>query len=450
MKFEEINLSPELMKIVQRSGFTELTAIQEKAIPLIREGKDIVGQSETGSGKTLAFGLPVLEKIVPRKGIQALILTPTRELCVQVADTIQEFADALRLNVTSVYGGVSLGPQIDAFQRAEIVVGTPGRILDHLQRRNLNFEGIRFLVLDEGDKMFEMGFYETVEEIINYMPKERQTLLFSATFPEAVHNLMQRYLHSPITIQTKIYVDKSLLKQVYYELQPRDKFSLLVHLLKTKTPGLAIVFCGTRQEVDVVSWNLRKNDIEATAIHGGLTQNKRLRTLDLLRQSKVDVLVATDVAARGLDIKDISHIYNYDVPKTSEDYVHRIGRTARAGAEGTAVTLLVDRDHDNFRRVLMDRSLKIEETAVPEFPRVNFIRQREESREGGYHRFSRPGEGFQPRRFEGGRGEGFQGRSFGGNRPERSNAEGRRFPSRYGQEGRRSFGESRSYGRGGR
>ncbi len=407
MKFNDLGLKPELMKAVVELGFEEATPIQVKCIPLIREGKDVVGQSGTGSGKTAAFGFPMLEIVQPRQGIQALILTPTRELCVQVHDSLRSFGKHVHIKTTAVFGGVGIGPQIDNLRHAEIVVGTPGRILDHLERRTLRLDKVKVFVLDEADKMFEMGFVEDVERIMSQVPKQRQTLLFSATIPSSVNALIKRHLHDPVTIRTNAHVDRSLLRQVYFNVQQQEKFSLLVHLLKHKTPGLAMVFCATRRETDVVAKNLMKNGVEAMAIHGGLSQNKRLHVLDQLKKSHIDVMVATDVAARGLDVKNISHVYNYDVPNTSDEYTHRIGRTARAGAEGDAVTMLTERDYDNFNNVLRDRSLHILKAELPQFERVVFVRGESYGNRGGGPR----GQGF------GGRGAGHRrGGGFGTHR----------------------------------
>ncbi|MBI2662409.1 DEAD/DEAH box helicase [Candidatus Woesearchaeota archaeon] len=375
MNFEELQLHPQLLHAVQKMGFTEPTLIQQKCIPEILNGRDVVGQSTTGSGKTLAFGLPLLQKIHAHKGPQALILTPTRELCVQVADVIQDVAKAMNMRVAQVYGGVGMEPQVRALQHSEIIVGTPGRIMDHIERRNFNPSTITYLVLDEADKMFEMGFQEIVEQIISYTPEHRQTVLFSATMPSSIDNLIRKHLREPLMLAAELRIDRSLLHQFYYEVPQRDKFSLLVHLLKNKHKGLAIIFCATRQEVNIVSSNLYKNGIEAQPIHGGLTQNRRLNALNALKKQDIDVLVATDVAARGLDIKNVTYVYNYDVPKTSEDYIHRVGRTARAGSSGEAITLLTDRDHDSFRRVLSDRTLKLEPLGLPAFERVIFKRR---------------------------------------------------------------------------
>jgi len=378
MKFEELNINKKLIEKTCEKGFTELMLIQEKCLPEILKGKDVVGQAETGSGKTLAFCLPLLDGIVRGKGLQALILTPTRELCAQITEVFIEFGKNLGIKTTSIYGGVAIGPQIHSIRTSEIVVGTPGRILDHLRRKTLRFSDVKFLVLDETDKMFEMGFIDDVEKIIAHVPKFRQTLMFSATVSEDIQGLTRKHLRDPLIIKTQSYVDSTKLRQVYYDIyQQNNKFSLLVHLLNNNTTGLAIVFCGTRRESDVVAKNLRQQGIHASAIHGGMSQQKRSQSLDALKNQRADVLVATDVAARGLDIKNVTHIYNYDVPKTSTEYVHRIGRTARAGAQGAAITLLTERDHDNFRRVQSNRELQIDREEIPEFKKIPFMRQSE-------------------------------------------------------------------------
>lgn len=376
MKSDQLTIHQKLREKLQEQDFTELTLIQEKCIPEILKGNDVVGQAETGSGKTLAFCLPILHKILPRKGLQVLILTPTRELCIQVTDVFREFGKDLGIQVTSVYGGVGIGPQIRDIRSSEIVIGTPGRLLDHLRRKTIDFHAIKILVLDETDKMFEMGFIEDVEEIIRYVPEQRQLLMFSATISDEVHRLARKHLRHAVIIKTRSYVDHRKLKQIYYDIyEQNQKFSLLVHLLKTNTDGLSIVFCGTRRESDAVAKNLARQGIHASAIHGGMKQQKRSHSLDALKTQKTKVLVATDVAARGLDIKNVTYIYNYDVPKTPTEYVHRIGRTARAGANGAAITLLTERDHDNFRRVQCNDDFLIERADIPEFRKVPFLRR---------------------------------------------------------------------------
>lgn len=375
MKFTELEINENLLEKIRDCGFEELTYIQEKCIGEICNGRDTVGQAETGSGKTLAFGLPLLDGMVPGGGLQALILTPTRELCVQLTEVFSDFGKPLGVKTTGIYGGVNIGPQIKNIRTSNIIVGTPGRVLDHLNRNTLNLHNIRVLVLDETDRMLDMGFINDVEAIIRRTPKKRQTLMFSATIDEEIHCIMKRHLRNPLIIKTQPYVDATKLNQVFYDISQHNlKFSLLVHLLKNSTPGLAIVFCGTRRESDIVAANLRNQDVPALAIHGGMNQRMRLDALDALKNKKTNVLVATDVAARGLDIKNVTHVYNYDVPKTSKDYVHRIGRTARAGTDGNAVTLLTERDHDNFRQVQRGYTPKINRADMPRFSRVSFVR----------------------------------------------------------------------------
>ena len=418
-----MNFGQNLLKAVKRSGFTEPTPIQEKSIPLIREGKDVVAQSLTGSGKTAAFALPLLEKIQPGKGVQALILAPTRELASQIRDTVISFSMFMKMSTTAVYGGVGMQPQVDALRRADIVVATPGRMLDHIGRGTANLNNISFLVLDEADKMFEMGFIEDVRDIISHLPKKRQTLLFSATITPEVHRLVGTYLMNPAVVKEQIHVDKNLLKQVYYDIDQHEKFSLLVHLLKNKTPGLAIVFCGTRREVDVITRNLKMQGVHAMAVHGGLSQNRRSQAVDSLKNEDINVLVATDVAARGLDINNISHIYNYDSPKSSSEYTHRIGRTARAGKYGEAVTILSQRDYENFRYVQSDNELHIQKEALPKFEQVQFMRYMGGNRGG----FSRQGN----RQGNFGHSGGGRGPRFGGHNSGRSGRDNRGHSSNF-------------------
>ena len=387
MKFHELNINKKLIDTAHKLGFKELTLIQKRCIPEILNNKDIIGQAETGSGKTIAFCLPTLTKIKSGNGIQILVLTPTRELCGQVADVYIDFGRQLNIKTTRIYGGVSIQQQIRNLKTCEVVIGTPGRILDHLRRKTIDFRNVQFLIIDETDKMFEMGFIDDVEEIIRYVPQKRQTLMFSATISDEITRVMNKHLKNPLIIKTQAYVDKSKLRQIYYDIyQQNNKFSLLVHLLNTNASGLSIVFCATRRESDIVAKNLRHQGIQASAIHGGMSQHRRLRSLHALKTSKTEVLVATDVAARGLDIKNITHIYHYDVPKTSTEYVHRIGRTARAGAKGHSITLLTEHDHDNFRRVQSNDDLLIKKAEFPKFRKLPFIRRFKQKNKSYRHR----------------------------------------------------------------
>jgi len=373
MSFEKLGIEPRILDILRKAGFEKPTQIQRECIPVIKKGQDVIAQSETGSGKTLAFAIPIMEKIERGKGIQALVVTPTRELANQITKEFLKLTAYKMAYVTSVYGGVSIEPQIDSLKSADIVIGTPGRILDHLERRTINLSGVKYLVLDEADRMLDMGFINDVEEIIRYTPKGRQTMLFGATIPGPVHDISQRYMRHPVSIETERHVKPELLRQVYYDVEENEKFSVLVHLLAKEKPKLALVFCGRRTTSDAVARNLQMQGVNAKVIHGGLEQNKRERIISDTHAGNVHVLVATDVASRGLDIKGITHVFNYDVPDKTDDYIHRIGRTARAGKSGLAITILSSKDYDNFRRILAEnRELNIEEGVKEQFRRIPF------------------------------------------------------------------------------
>lgn len=402
--FKELVQDPFVMQSLLEYGFEAPTQIQYRTIPLIKEGKDVIGQSSTGSGKTLAFALPLLEMCKASERLQILIITPTRELCQQITKEFQKLGRYKNLSMVEVYGGVGINPQIQRTKSAHVVIGTPGRLLDLISRREINLTNIKTLVIDEADKMFDMGFIQDVRRIINTLNRKRQTLMFSATFSSQVMRIAQDYMKDPVTIKAKQYVDKDLLKQYYYVLGINERFSLLVHLLQNETANLVVIFCGTRRTVDIVAYNLRKHGFEAKAIHGGLTQQQRLKTLEEFHSKDMHILVASDLAARGLDIKDVTHIYNYDIPKTSKEYLHRIGRTARAGESGKAISLLSEKDYDNFRRVEEDRSIKMERLEIPPFKSVAYqpFIQRSSYQGRGYQGRGRPhfrGRGrFKPRR----------------------------------------------------
>ena len=368
MKFEELEINKKIIEKTIELGFEELTTIQERCIPEIIKGRDVVGQAETGSGKTLAFCIPLIEKIKPKQGIQTVVITPTRELCVQVADEFKKFGKGLEIRTTSIYGGVNIKTQIKNLMSSQVVIGTPGRMLDHIRRNTINMNNVCFFVLDEIDKMFEMGFIDDVEKIIKNIPEDRQTLMFSATISNETNDLIVKHSNNSKIVRTKSNVDSSKLKQFYYNIIDKNhKFSLLLYLLKKNKEELSIVFCGTRKEADVLGKNLKHHGILATVIHGGMNQNKRLDSLNALKNNRSKVLVATDVAARGLDIKNVKSIYNYDVPIIPKDYTHRIGRTDRAGEDGIAVTLLTRRDYANFRKVQKYNEHIIEEKKIPDF-----------------------------------------------------------------------------------
>jgi len=436
-KFEELNLSEPFLETIRSIKFEIPSEIQEKAIPLILDGKDIIAGSATGSGKTLAFGAGIIEKLSGREGIKSLVLTPTRELAEQVATSLKKFSRHKDLKIIPIYGGVGIEPQIRDLRTADVVVGTPGRILDHMQRHTIDLSRISILVLDEADRMLDMGFLDDVERIIEKCNKNRQTLLFSATISSEISLIAKKYMRNAIEVSAESQVDPSKLTQVYYDVDTGIKFSALVHLLREEKSDLVLVFCNTRHNADFVTRNLRINDIEAKVIHGGLSQNKRSNVLGEFHNGKVLVLVCTDVAARGLDIKNVSHVYNYDVPKTSKDYIHRIGRTARAGEDGKAITILSQRDYENFQAVLKDPEIKIQRLETPIVPRVKVSLERE-SREFNRSRSSN---------FRGGSRGGFRGRpSFGGRGRERGSRDSEERSDRDSRDGGRREFRGRSSG----
>ncbi|MCH8010434.1 MAG: DEAD/DEAH box helicase [Candidatus Marinimicrobia bacterium] len=373
--FEKFGLSNRLQLAIKKLGFKEPTQIQEKSISLILAGKDVICESATGSGKTLAFGCGIAEKVNPNHGLQALVLTPTRELAEQVKRALIQISYNKNLEIISIYGGVSINPQIYGLTKANVVVATPGRLLDHIQRRTINTSKIKFLVLDEADRMFDMGFMDDIKKIIRTCPTKRQTLLFSATILPHVKKLANQYMKNPIYVSANKLVDPRKLKQVYYDIPQNLKLSLLLHLLKHEKSGLVMVFCNSRKTTDIIFKNLKANKIDAVAIHGGFSQNMRTRNINLFNKGKVWVLVCTDVASRGLHIDNVSHIYNYDIPRDPNDYVHRIGRTARAGEDGKVINLLCNYDYKNFSMVLAEyrSSFSIEKIKSPYLKKVKFL-----------------------------------------------------------------------------
>ncbi|MBY5033928.1 DEAD/DEAH box helicase [Streptococcus gallolyticus] len=343
MKFTELNLSAELMAEIENAGFTEPSPIQEQTIPLALEGKDVIGQAQTGTGKTAAFGFPTLEKInTENQTIQALVIAPTRELAVQSQEELFRFGRAKGVKVRSVYGGSSIEKQIKALRSgAHIVVGTPGRLLDLIKRKALRLDNIETLILDEADEMLNMGFLEDIEAIISRVPESRQTLLFSATMPDAIKRIGVQFMKDPehVKIAAK-ELTTDLVDQYYIRVREGEKFDTMTRLMDVDQPELAIVFGRTKRRVDELTRGFKIRGFRAEGIHGDLDQNKRLRVLRDFKNGNLDVLVATDVAARGLDISGVTHVYNYDIPQEAESYVHRIGRTGRAGQSGQSITFV--------------------------------------------------------------------------------------------------------------
>lgn len=387
--FRKLGLIEPIIKALENEKYVDPTLIQEKTIPAGIEGKDIIAESATGTGKTLAFAAGIIQNCEKGKGIQALILTPTRELAEQITINMRKFSRYKPMNVISVYGGVSINPQISGLYRADVVVATPGRLLDHVQRRTINLSRVKTLVLDEADKMLDMGFIDDVVRIIKECPKERQTLLFSATIDGEIRGLVNKYMHNPIKISVGNRVDPSKMQQTYYDISDSMKFSLLVHLLKTEKPGMAMIFCNTQRTTEFVAKNLRMARMRALAIHGGYSQSKRSKTLEEFHSKEAKVLVCTDVAARGIDVKDVSYIYNYDAPLEEKQYLHRIGRTARAGEEGMVINLISPRDHENFRRVMYFLKAKMDKKETPKFERINVKMENPMIRNRG-HEIRRP------------------------------------------------------------
>ena len=363
MNFEDFNLSKETMKSISEIGFEEPTPIQVSAIPLIMNNRDIVGQAQTGTGKTAAFGIPIAERYQNGRKPFAIVLEPTRELAVQVAQEVHKIGRYKNIRVLPVYGGASIEMQIKALQQGvNVIVGTPGRVIDLLNRRILSLSEIRIVVLDEADEMLDMGFIEDIETILKATPEERQTLLFSATIPQLIMNIARRFMRSPEKIQVnmkEVVVPK--IKQTFYEVREEDKVHALSRILDVEEPQLAIVFCHTKRKVDEVSMQLSQLGYNAGAIHGDYTQARRDDVMNKFKRGMLDILVATDVAARGLDIKNVTHVINYGIPQHPDSYVHRIGRTGRAGKSGIAITLVTPREYKHLRliektaRTIIDR-----------------------------------------------------------------------------------------------
>ncbi len=390
--FEGFGLSQILLNNIKKMGLISPTQIQELSMPHILKGMDIVGESATGSGKTLAFGCGIIEHAAPKAGLQSLVLTPTRELAEQVKGELVKLSYQKSLKIAAIYGGVPIGPQIRSLSEAEVVVATPGRMLDHMHRKTIVTSKIKILVLDEADRMLDMGFIDDVEKIIHTCPEKRQTMLFSATISYKIRELAKKYMHNPVHVSGIKMVDPKKLKQVYYDVHRNLKLSLLIHLLQHEKSGLVMVFCNTRKNTDFVADTLKVNGVNAIATHGGLPQTRRTKTMDLFNKAGAEVLVCTDVAARGLHIDNVSHIYNYELPQDPKDYIHRIGRTARAGEEGKVINLVCLNDHRNFAAILKQyREFSIKKIERPDFNTIKNMGRLSSPRPSG--RLGRPRSG---------------------------------------------------------
>jgi ATP-dependent RNA helicase DeaD len=369
LKFDELNLSKELTKAIADLGYEEATPIQSQSIPFLLDGKDLIGQAQTGTGKTAAFGIPAIEKIdTSVKHPQVIVLCPTRELAIQVAEGLNDLIKYKKgIRIIPIYGGQSIERQIRAVQKgAQIIIATPGRLLDHLDRKTINFDGINTVVLDEADEMLNMGFISDIEKILKRIPKTRQTVLFSATMPKPILELSKKYLTKPEHIKV---VHKELtvpnIQQFYYEVKPGTKLEILTRLIDVHNPKLSLVFCNTKRAVDNLVSHLDTRGYSADALHGDLKQNQRDKVMDKFRRGKLDLLVATDVAARGIDVDDIDAVFNYDMPQDEEYYVHRIGRTARAGRTGQSHTFVVGKEQYKLRDIERYTNTKIIRKPVP-------------------------------------------------------------------------------------
>lgn len=366
--FNTLKISPEMLQNIQFLGFTEMTRIQEMVIPQALDGVDIIGQAKTGTGKTLAFAIPMIERIAHEsRHPQVIVLTPTRELALQVGLEFEKLAGS-KIRVAFTYGGASINMQIAQLKSGvHVVVGTPGRVIDHIKRKTLKLDRISMAALDEADRMLDMGFIKDVEWILRKTPPKRQTMLFSATMPDEICKLGEKYMHNPKVISASKDSDELTvgdIKQYYVEIEQKKKMKTFFKIIKDENPSKALIFCKTKRWVEGLYEILKKRKFSVGRIHGGMSQNARENAIKKLKEGKVQYLVCTDVAARGLDISDISHVFNYDVPREPLTYVHRIGRTARIGKKGTAVTLVTPGEIRTLWLIEHEARTKIEEQKI--------------------------------------------------------------------------------------
>ncbi len=376
--FDSLGLKPELLRAVTEQGYTQPTPIQAQAIPVVLAGKDLLGAAQTGTGKTAGFALPILQNLSVRSNashsparhpVRALIITPTRELALQVEESVRTYGKYVQLKSTIVYGGVGIQPQIAELRRGvDILVATPGRLLDHVQQKTVDLRQVEILVLDEADRMLDMGFIHDIRKILALLPAKRQNLLFSATFPEEIRKLAGSFMHSPVTVEVaRRNTPAELVGQVAHPVDAGRKRELLTHLVKSNDWQQVLVFCKTKHGANRLAQQLSKEGVNSDAIHGNKAQGARVRALEQFKAGKVRVLVATDIAARGLDIEALPHVVNFDLPHVAEDYVHRIGRTGRAGAEGEAVSLVSHEDRPLLAAIEKLMNRKVEQRIVAGF-----------------------------------------------------------------------------------
>ena len=378
IRFEELNCSEEIRKAVKDMGFEETTPIQALAIPLVLEGKDVVGQAQTGTGKTAAFGIPAIDMVDPQRNeTQALILCPTRELAVQVSEELAKIARYKRgVRTLPIFGGQPIERQIKGLKKGvQIVIGTPGRVMDHMRRRTLKLDNLKMMILDEADEMLNMGFREDIETILESVSSERQTLLFSATMPKPIMDIIHKYQTDPKIVKV---VHRELttpnVNQVYLEVKQKDKLEVLTRLIDMYSPKLSLVFCNTKKKVDEVTDLLQSRGYASDKIHGDMKQSLRINVMNKFKRGDIEVLIATDVAARGLDIDDVESVFNFDMPTHEEYYVHRIGRTGRAGRAGSAFTFVTGRDFYLLRNVMKYTKKKIKKHPIPTISDIETIK----------------------------------------------------------------------------
>lgn len=369
VNYRESGLDERILRAVEEMGFEQMTPIQAQAIPVLLEGRDIIGQAQTGTGKTAAFGIPVIQNIVPEdNSLQALILCPTRELAIQAAREIRNFAKFMHgIKVLPIYGGQDISKQIRSLKGGvQIVVGTPGRVMDHMRRHTLKLDSLKILVLDEADEMLDMGFREDIETICSQIKGEHQTALFSATMPKEIMDITDRYQNNAVLVKVvKKELTIPLVRQYYYEVKNRDKEEVICRLLDYYNPKRSLIFCNTKRMVDELADNLKGRGYFAEGLHGDLNQYQRDKVMQGFRNGRTDILIATDVAARGIDVNNVEAVFNYDVPQDIEYYVHRIGRTGRAGKKGRAFTLVVGREIYKLREIERTCKTKIKNRLIP-------------------------------------------------------------------------------------
>lgn len=355
--FESFGLRPEILEGIREAGFRAPSPVQEEAIPIVLEGRDAIARAQTGTGKTAAFGLPAMNSVssTTPKGVEVLVIVPTRELASQVSDELYRLGRYAGIRTVAVYGGQSIDRQVSLIRRgAQVVTATPGRLLDHLKSKRLKDFNPSLVILDEADEMLDMGFLDDIEEIFKYLPDERQTLLFSATVPPAIRQLAKKILKDPVSIDVtpKGTTTNADITQRYYVLEEREREEALVRLIDTEAPNKALIFCRTKKETDMLCTTLVSRGYAASSLHGDMQQRQRNEAIDSFKKGRIDLLIATDVAARGLDINDVTHVFNYHIPFDSDSYVHRIGRTGRAGRKGTAITLVTPLEFKKLNRIM--------------------------------------------------------------------------------------------------